>query len=295
MPNRDDFSEKVKKALALRVGYRCSIPTCRASTVGAASDASALINVGVAAHITAASEGGPRYDASLSPELRSAPENGIWVCQTCGKKIDDDEAGYSVELLSGFKITAEFLARNEVGIPRSSVASPEPPPLSDQERDILVAAAENGGQLHILESDQAGKVLHIGDWTFASESDPAEAADYLEALDALVEMGLVKHEGGILFLLTGSGFKVGRKLRREIPVESKNVSLEYIDESGLKQLYERAGFKLQWVRDEQICTKLEIEGWSYVEEWKGPRNRIRFRVSDGEYSLNLIKQPTEEK
>jgi hypothetical protein len=64
---RDDFSEDIKRALAARVANQCSNPDCRAVTSGPQTDPSKAVNVGVAAHITAASPGGPRHD----PELRS--------------------------------------------------------------------------------------------------------------------------------------------------------------------------------------------------------------------------------
>jgi tetratricopeptide (TPR) repeat protein len=63
--------------------------------------------VGVAAHITAASPGGPRYDAALSGAERSAALNGIWLCQTCSKLIDSDLSRYTADLLRQWKTRAE--------------------------------------------------------------------------------------------------------------------------------------------------------------------------------------------
>lgn len=73
---RDDFSAATKELLAKRVGYRCSNPDCRQPTSGPQEDPSKAINVGVAAHITAASPDGPRFDPSLTPEQRSSTEVG---------------------------------------------------------------------------------------------------------------------------------------------------------------------------------------------------------------------------
>jgi hypothetical protein len=73
----DDFPESVKRVLASRAGSLCSRPECRAWTSGPQDDPGKALNVGVAAHITAASPGGPRYDPGLLPEQRSAAENGI--------------------------------------------------------------------------------------------------------------------------------------------------------------------------------------------------------------------------
>jgi len=74
---RDEFSEEVKRIAAARVGYRCSNPRCRKLTSGPKADSGRALSIGVAAHITAASPGGPRYDESLSAEQRSSIENAI--------------------------------------------------------------------------------------------------------------------------------------------------------------------------------------------------------------------------
>jgi hypothetical protein len=111
----DDFSDVVKRALAGRVGHLCSNPECRALTSGPQDDPAKTVNVGVAAHITAASPGGPRYDPELLPEERSGPGNGIWLCQNCAKLIDNDPARFSVGLLMKWKNDAETEARSRVG------------------------------------------------------------------------------------------------------------------------------------------------------------------------------------
>ena len=88
---RDEFSTTTKETLAKRVGYRCANPNCRKLTCGPCEDENKAINIGVAAHITAASPGGPRYDETLTSEERKSINNGIWLCQSCAKLIDDDE------------------------------------------------------------------------------------------------------------------------------------------------------------------------------------------------------------
>src|SRR5450755_998272 len=62
---RDDFPIPIKELLGKRVGYRCSNPSCRQPTSGPQADPEAVVNVGVAARITAAAQGGERYDHSL--------------------------------------------------------------------------------------------------------------------------------------------------------------------------------------------------------------------------------------
>lgn len=118
---RDDFTKSTKEILARRVGYKCSNPKCRKATIGPHSNISKAINVGVASHITAASQGGPRFDASLSDEERISVENGIWLCQMCAKLVDSDLKKYSKEVLLDWRETAEILASKEVVGTQNSV------------------------------------------------------------------------------------------------------------------------------------------------------------------------------
>jgi hypothetical protein len=111
---RDDFDDKTKEMLARRVGYRCSNPNCRKLTSGPQTDPAKAVNIGVAAHITAASPGGPRYASKLSPGERKSIDNGIWLCQNCAKLVDNDEQRYSVDLLIDWKRLSEQAALLEV-------------------------------------------------------------------------------------------------------------------------------------------------------------------------------------
>jgi hypothetical protein len=112
---RDDFRESVKLEIAHRVGHRCSHPECRAATRGPQLDRTKALNVGVAAHIHAASPDGPRYDPNMTPEQRAGHENGIWLCQNHGKLVDNDEASFPADLLREWKANAEEAAFAEIG------------------------------------------------------------------------------------------------------------------------------------------------------------------------------------
>jgi hypothetical protein len=68
----------------------------------------------VAAHITAAAKGGPRYDEVLSRQERSSAENGIWLCAKCAKLIDSDLLRYTAPFLHSWKNDAETVARWEL-------------------------------------------------------------------------------------------------------------------------------------------------------------------------------------
>lgn len=72
------------------------------------------VNIGVAAHITAASPNGPRYDPDLSPTERRAAANGIWLCQNCAKLVDSDVVRFTPKRLRAWKDEAEEVARIEL-------------------------------------------------------------------------------------------------------------------------------------------------------------------------------------
>ncbi|MGX7006172.1 hypothetical protein [Caballeronia sp. KNU42] len=105
---RDEFSETAKDLIAKRSGYICAYPGCRRMTVAVSDDRkSGLTMTGVAAHITAAGRGGPRYDANMRHDERSSERNGIWTCQIHGKLIDDNPSKCSVEELHRWKAQHE--------------------------------------------------------------------------------------------------------------------------------------------------------------------------------------------
>ena len=105
---RDDFTVEVKRALVARVANACSNPDCRAVTSGPQDDPNKALNVGVAAHITAAAPGGPRYNETLATEQRCHPNNGIWLCQNCAKLVDNDPVQFPEALLRAWKTVAEY-------------------------------------------------------------------------------------------------------------------------------------------------------------------------------------------
>src|SRR5579859_41941 len=101
---RDDFPLEVKRNLAARVGYACCNPDCRALTTGPRDDGAKAVNLGVAAHITSAAEGGPRFNPNLTAEERGGIENGIWLCQNCAHHIDTDLTRFTEALIRAWKL-----------------------------------------------------------------------------------------------------------------------------------------------------------------------------------------------
>lgn len=100
---RDDFPDKVKDTVAKRAAFFCSSPKCMKLTIGPHSDPNKSLKTGHAAHICAASPGGPRYDPRQSPESRKAIANAIWLCRECGQIVDNDKAAYTPHQLRKWK------------------------------------------------------------------------------------------------------------------------------------------------------------------------------------------------
>jgi hypothetical protein len=118
---RDDFKQAEVTKLARQSGYICSNPSCRRTTVGPDGDGGSA-SIGVAAHITAASAGGPRFDPTMTPEQRSSVENGIWLCQSCSRLIDADIPSHSADTLVEWKKLSEiqaYLALRNLEVVRS--------------------------------------------------------------------------------------------------------------------------------------------------------------------------------
>ena len=147
---RDEFPEWAKRVLANRVGHRCSRPDCGVATSGPHSDETKAQNIGTAAHITAASAGGPRYDHSLSNVQRRSPSNGIWLCRNHGVEIDNDTERYSVERLRSWKEDAEKKADRLLG--RSPIDQDE----TERRLEELLVNAE-------ILLEEINKRLHIMD------------------------------------------------------------------------------------------------------------------------------------
>jgi hypothetical protein len=111
--------------IAKGVGYRCSNPECARPTVGANASQDGTVTIGVAAHICAASPGGPRYSAVQTRQARRARDNGIWLCQNCGRLIDADAQKFTVEILTGWKRAAQDRAFRELVAPETSARREE--------------------------------------------------------------------------------------------------------------------------------------------------------------------------
>lgn len=124
MSRRDDFTKKTVELLARRSGGRCSM--CNCATWGPNDSPYSATNIGQAAHISAAAEGGPRYDPKLTPEQRSSAKNGLWLCSNCHDKVDRNVSSYDIKFLHELKKTAESRAKSELGVTAKTRETPPP-------------------------------------------------------------------------------------------------------------------------------------------------------------------------
>ncbi len=139
--NRDEFTEKTKERLRSRVNGLCSKPDCNISCVAPKeNDPEGLKVVGVAAHICAATEGGPRFDKNMTQQERKSISNGIWLCQIHAKEIDIIDRGkYKItkEDLLLWKNKAEQRSSEELGEKQSLVKN-QPFVVDDSEKALFV-------------------------------------------------------------------------------------------------------------------------------------------------------------
>lgn len=103
----NEFPPSVKNSIIKRAAYICSNPDCRVLCIAPAErDLMKWLYIGKVAHITAASEDGPRYDPSMTEEKRKDINNAIFLCSNCADMIDKNSGmDYSVDQLNGWKET----------------------------------------------------------------------------------------------------------------------------------------------------------------------------------------------
>lgn len=265
---RDEFSSPVRQIVANRVNSTCSNPVCRTTTSGPQADPTKSLNLGVAAHITAASQGGPRFDASISPEERRHATNAIWLCQNCAKLIDSDLIQFTTTKLKQWKADAEFAAWTALGKTALSIDSAGGD-LTAEEIDLLCAAAEKG-YIHVVKTD-IGSWVEVAGEQFRDDDDAAIAALYRDALHSLEHRNLAEVDEGILHILTGRGFRLARALkqsREEYGIDNDDDSVLF---DGIAKLRADGGF-MPFVYD-----LTEDEGVSYEIDCNDP---IDFFVLD---------------
>jgi len=217
---RDNFLKSVIDKLRMRVSNRCSNPNCRVPTTAPSGNSDKVNNIGIAAHICAASPGGPRYSSKMTTEERRSINNAIWLCSNCSIEIDRDPNKYTVLLLKEWKQKAESLAEDELGkkLPgKNDAIDTVSAALTGLPKSFLATAISNvhkatAQSLESLDPRFLVKTSHTDDLTnfgiFAKEDvnvlmnvQSEYAKEYMDKYQRLIEHGedLEIHAGAIQF------------------------------------------------------------------------------------------------
>ena len=123
---RDDFPPSVVALLQKRAAFICSNPHCRKPTLKAGDQPHDIVMTGIAAHICAASEKGPRFDSNQTVDERKSIDNGIFLCATCAAMIDKNKGvDFPAQLLRKWRQDHEEWVRgnfNRTADPQSNVS-----------------------------------------------------------------------------------------------------------------------------------------------------------------------------
>lgn len=110
---RDNFNKPTRRELGELVNFKCVRPACGKLTRGPSEDRSRVVNAGQAAHITAASKNGPRYNATLTSEQRRALDNGAHLCVFCATVVDRDPDDFPPQMLEEWQRAGVELVRRQ--------------------------------------------------------------------------------------------------------------------------------------------------------------------------------------
>lgn len=102
-----EFLPAVKKHLRTAVGFYCSAPHCGKQTNVFNRERLLEQYDGDAAHIYGANPGSARYADLPSGWKRDGAENGIWLCATCHRQVDQNAVLFPGALLEWWKEWAE--------------------------------------------------------------------------------------------------------------------------------------------------------------------------------------------
>lgn len=163
---RDDFDSKTIEILKKRAAYICSNPNCRAMTISPSEeDDTKTIYIGKAAHITAASKGGPRYDDSLKVEDRSAITNAIFLCSSCADMIDKNNGlDFPTPLIKEWKTKHEIWIRDNLN--KILTAEKQPTQIinvnsHNQKGGITAGVVNISSQPRKLTDETASQLMHL--------------------------------------------------------------------------------------------------------------------------------------
>ena len=138
--------------------------------------------MGVAAHITGAAPGGPRYDTSLSPEARRHADNAMWLCQTCAKLVDNDPSQFEESLLRAWKTIAEHRALSLIG------KTVPPPSETEHQRKVRGILPWKGKEITLAQMSTGNAAMAIGPVALGSAKVAGELFAPLIAVTLLLPL-----------------------------------------------------------------------------------------------------------
>lgn len=95
--------------------------------------------------------------------------------------------------------------------------------LSEAEKKLLIAAAKDGEFL-VIHVNEVPSWIRVGRKNFPEDiaGDPAIAAMYGDGFTSLCKRAYIKHDSGILFRLTYTGFEKARQLASKTDKKKAN-------------------------------------------------------------------------
>jgi len=290
---RDNFTRQVIAEIAKGVGYLCSNPDCRRPTIAANAAQDGIVTLGVAAHICAASPGGPRHDPGQTQQERSSKANGLWLCQNCGRIIDADPRSFPVKLLRQWKQAAQgralhLLLTGSADTARFDALAETGRQITDVPRDKAISARVASASRADLSNYQ--RQLAFGAnavaLTLRLEADPAAASFTIHNLPQAIEVA----PDATIVAPAGTGKTTTLLQLAEISLFAGVRIPLYVGlgewSAGTSRLWEsferRPAFRDLKIDDlhylaEQGRLLLLLDGWNELES--GHRSRLRAEIA----------------
>jgi hypothetical protein len=285
---RDDFTPKTINTLSRRTGFLCSNPDCRRLTVGSHDNDDKSTLLGVAAHITAASTGGPRYNSDLSSVERSSIKNAIWLCVNCSTLIDKDPNKFSTELLNKWKKDVEE---------ESATA------LRSHQKTKTSSFKSSNSSAHNLEYDEREKTLMTSFLQDIFEDENTTRNNYFfmnkyqcqeEEVEYILK-AIYKENSKGLDLFTAQVFDDDSYVIVEL---NKYVCKKFLDNGGFskdttkpedkKESFEEKAERVKTARKKQLELDAFLKSPQAIEE---ARNQVKIIISKLKEKRQILQDP----
>lgn len=281
MSKRDDFLKGTIEKIAGRVNYLCSNPECGALTRGPHTQADQVINLGEAAHITAAAPGGPRYDASLSKEQRKHASNGIWLCRPHAKLVDADDSRFTIEELLEWKRLAEERVFNALASRSGMVENIPHNAGGDTEAITFLLGLAKENLTGFLRTEAwPDYAINLKLTLVDSDKQPFDVSGLAATIETFNEISVIAQPGTgkttTLIQLASAVIKQGLIVPFFIPLNEWATGTE----SFLQSLLNRRSFRQVKIEQLELLAQhgkmlLLLDGWNELDEQFRKRARVQ--------------------